>query len=63
MANPNRGVWGPGGTPGGGVNHLQAAANGAPNSTLQQASHDLTEAAHQLLTRTHPQSVILSTLN
>ncbi|KAF2992974.1 hypothetical protein E8E13_000403 [Curvularia kusanoi] len=63
MANPNRGSWGPGGQPGGGVNQLKAAANGTANSTHQQAFTDLTKYAHQQLIRTHPGSVIPSTIN
>src|SRR5690242_13508 len=58
MANINRGVWGPGGQQGGGVNHLQASTGGLATSTLAQASNHLTTIAHQLLTRTSPGSVI-----
>jgi hypothetical protein len=63
MANPNRGMWGPGGQPGGGHNHLQASTGGRANSTHEQAFNYLTDVAHRVLTRTAPGSVIPVNVN
>lgn len=63
MAAPNRGLWGPGGQPGGGVNHLQASTNGTATSTHAAAFNYLSNIAHQLLTRTGPGSVIPININ
>jgi hypothetical protein len=63
MNAPNRGIWGPGGQQGGGVNHLQASNGGSSNGTHADAFNHFSDLAHQLLTRTGPDSIIPININ
>jgi hypothetical protein len=63
MAAPDRGMWGPGSQPGGGVNHLQASNGGSATSTYASAYEYFSNIAHGLLTRTGPGSVIPVNIN
>lgn len=59
----NRGMWGPNGQPGGGLNHLQGSTGGNASHTHSEAYDHLTDVAHQILTRTRPESVIPVNIN
>lgn len=62
-APPPRGLWGPGGQQGGGVNHLAASTGGTVNSTYAGAFDHVSNLAHALLTRTTAGSVIPVNIN
>ncbi|KAF9697374.1 hypothetical protein EKO04_004571 [Ascochyta lentis] len=63
MSAPARGMWGPGGQPGGGLNHLQGSTGGSVNSTHSAAFDHLVNVAHQLVTCTTAGSVIPANIN
>jgi hypothetical protein len=63
MSGPARGMWGPAGQPGGGLNHLEGSTGGRADSTHAAAFNLLTNVAHQLLCRTGPGGVIPANIN